>query len=49
MMPFLITVRTATVCITFSALAVSSVAAAVLTAEVLGDQAYGITVIAGVR
>ncbi len=47
--PFLITVRTATTCITFSALAVSSTAAAVLTAEVLGDQAYGITVVAGVR
>jgi len=47
--PFLITVRTATACITFSALAVSSTAAAVLTAEVLGDQAYGITVVAGVR
>lgn len=49
MKPFLITVRTATVCITFSALAVSSTAAAVMTAEVLGDQAYGITVVAGVR
>jgi len=47
--PFFITVRTATVCITFSALAASSTAAAVLTAEVLGDQAYGITVMAGVR
>ena len=49
MKPFLITVRTATVCITFSALAVSSTAAAILTAEVLGDQIYGITVVAGVR
>lgn len=49
MKPFLITVRTATACITFSALAISSTAAAVLTAEVLGDQAYGITVVAGVR
>jgi len=49
MKPFLITVRTATTCITFSALAVSSTAAAVLTAEVLGDQAFGITVVAGVR
>jgi hypothetical protein len=47
--PFLITVRTATACITFSALAVSSTAAAILTAEVLGDQVYGITVVAGVR
>jgi len=49
MKPFIITVRTATICITFSALAVSSTAAAVLTAQVLGDQAYGITVVAGVR
>lgn len=49
MKPFLITVRTTTACITFSALAASSTAAAVLTAEVLGDQAYGITVVAGVR
>lgn len=49
MKPFLIKVRTATTCITFSALAISSTAAAVLTAEVLGDQIYGITVVAGVR
>lgn len=49
MKPFLIKVRTATTCITFSALAMSSTAAAVLTAEVLGDQIYGITVVAGVR
>ncbi|KFC61934.1 MAG: hypothetical protein ACRYF7_23115 [Janthinobacterium lividum] len=49
MKPFLIKVRTATACFTFSALAASSTAAAVLTAEVLGDQAYGITVVAGVR
>ena len=47
--PFLITIRTATACITFSALAISSTAAAVMTAEMLGDQAYGITVVAGVR
>jgi hypothetical protein len=49
MRPFLITARTATVCITFSVLALSSVEAAILTAEVLGDQAFGITVVAGVR
>jgi len=49
MKPFLIKVRTATTCITFSALAMSSTAAAVLTAEVLGDQIYGITVVAGAR
>jgi hypothetical protein len=49
MKPFLITARTATACITFSALAVSSIGAALLTAELLGDQAFGITVVAGVR
>jgi hypothetical protein len=47
--PFLITARTATVCITFSALALSSIEAALLTADVLGDQPYSITVMAGVR
>lgn len=47
--PFLITARTATICITFSALAVSSVGAALLTAELLGDQPFGLTVVAGVR
>jgi hypothetical protein len=47
--PFLIKARTATVCITFSALALSSVEAAILTAEVLGDQVFSITVTAGVR
>jgi hypothetical protein len=49
MKPFLITARTATICITFSALAFSSIEAAILTATVLGDQPFGITVIAGVR
>ena len=49
MRPFLITARTATTCITFSLLAMSSVAAAIKTAEILGEQAYGITVVAGVR
>jgi hypothetical protein len=47
--PFLITVRTATACITFSALAASSVGAALLTAELLGDQPYGLTIVAGAR
>jgi len=49
MKPFLITARTATVCLTFSALAASSIEAAILTAELLGDQPCGITVVAGVR
>lgn len=48
MKPFLITARTAAVCITFSTLARTSGEAAVLTAELL-DQPCGITVIAGVR
>jgi hypothetical protein len=47
--PFLVTVRTATACITFSTLAVSSTAVAFLTAELLGDQPFGLTVVAGVR
>jgi hypothetical protein len=47
--PFLITVRTATTSVTFSALAVSSVGAALLTADLLGDQPFSITVVAGVR
>lgn len=41
---FLITARTPTVCLTFSALARSSSDAAMLTAELLGDQPCGITV-----
>lgn len=49
MKPFLITARTATVCVTFSALARTSSEAAILTAELLGDQPCGITVVAGVR
>jgi hypothetical protein len=49
MKPFLITARTPTVSITFSTLARSSSEAAMLTAELLGDQPCGITVIAGAR
>lgn len=49
MRPFLITARTATICITFSTLARSSGEAAMLTAELLGDQPCGITVTAGAR
>lgn len=49
MKPYLITARTPTVCITFSALARSSAEAAQLTIELLGDQPCGVTVIAGVR
>ena len=49
MKPFLITARTATVCLTFSALAHSSGEAAELTVALLGDQPCGITVVAGVR
>lgn len=49
MKPYLITARTATVCLTFSALARTSAEAAELTAQLLGDQPCGITVIAGVR
>lgn len=49
MKPFLITARTAAVCITFSTLARTSGEAAELTATLLGDQPCGITVIAGVR
>ena len=49
MRPFLITARTAAICLTFSALARSSAEAAELTAALLGDQPCGITVIAGAR
>lgn len=49
MRPFLITARTATVCVTFSALARSSSEAAILTAELMGDEPCGITVVAGAR
>jgi hypothetical protein len=49
MKPFLITARTATACMTFSTLAHSSSDAAVMAAELLGDQPCGITVKAGVR
>ena len=49
MKPFLITARTPTTSLTFSALARSSGEAAMLTAELLGDQPCSITVIAGVR
>jgi hypothetical protein len=49
MKPFVITARTATMSLTFSALARSSGEAAELTAELLGDQPCGITVVAGVR
>jgi hypothetical protein len=43
---FLITARTPTTSITFNALARSSSEAAMLTAELLGDQPCGITVVA---
>lgn len=46
---FTITVRTATHRNTFSAIAASSCEAAMLAAELLGDQPCGITVVAGVR
>jgi hypothetical protein len=49
MFPFLIKARTATAVLTFSALAASSVEAAIMTAEILGDQPYSVTVVAGVR
>jgi hypothetical protein len=49
MRPYLITARTATTCLTFSALARSSSEAAMLTAQLLGDQPCGITVVAGAR
>jgi len=49
MKPFIITARTSTVSITFSALARSSAEAAHLTIELLGDQPCGVTVVAGVR
>jgi hypothetical protein len=49
MRPYLITARTATVCITFSTLARTSGEAAELTAQLLGDQPCGITVVAGAR
>lgn len=46
---YLITARTPTVRLQFSALARSSAEAAQLTAELLGDQPCGITVVAGAR
>jgi len=46
---YLITARTPTVCLKFSAIARTSAEAAELTAELLGGQPCGITVIAGVR
>jgi hypothetical protein len=49
MKPFLITARTTTVCITFSALARSSAEAAEMTIELLGDEPCGVTVVTGVR
>lgn len=49
MLPFLITARTATVSITFSTMARTSAEAAELTAQLLGDQPCGITVVAGAR
>ena len=49
MRPFIITARTPTCCVTFSALAHSSADAALLTVQLLGDQPCGITVVAGVR
>ena len=49
MKPFIITARTPTICITFSALARSSAEAAELTIELLGDLPCGVTVVAGVR
>lgn len=48
MRSFLITARTPTLCITFNARARSSSEAAMLTAEMLGDQPFGITVVAEV-
>ena len=49
MRPFIVTARTPIVNITFSALARSSGEAAMLAAELLGDQPCGITVVAGAR
>lgn len=49
MKPYLITARTATARLQFSALARSSSEAAQLTVELLGDQPCGITVVAGAR
>lgn len=49
MRTYLITARTATMAITFSALARSSSEAAMLTAQFLGDMPCGITVVAGAR
>lgn len=49
MRPYLITARTPTVCLRFSTMARSSAEAAQLTAELLGDQPCGITVVAGAR
>lgn len=49
MRPYLITARTATICLTFSTLARSSAEAAMLTVALLGDQPCGVTVKAGVR
>lgn len=46
MRTFLITVRTPTMSVTFNAPARSSSEAAMLTAELLGDQPCGITVVA---
>lgn len=46
---FIIKARTATACLTFSALARSSSDAVILTAELLGDQPCSITVFAGLR
>jgi hypothetical protein len=45
MKPYLITARTAAGWIKFGALAVSSVDAALLTADLLGDHPFGITVV----
>lgn len=49
MKPYVITARTLTVCMIFSALARTSAEAAELTVALLGDQPCGITVIPGVR
>jgi hypothetical protein len=49
MRPFIITARTASISITFSTMARTSAEAAELTAQLLGDQPCGITVVAGAR
>lgn len=49
MSQFKITARTASICLTFTAIARSSGEAALLTAAFLGDQPCGITVIAGAQ